>query len=159
MRLCAQLFRTPAAAEPSRRRKRSVLPVEFGFSYHSSPLPTLIVNRNMTAARELADRLSTRGFESKIACDCPAAQEAVRSHYYRSLVLFIEIGGSVDWACVELLRKRTLQSWIIVVMPFSQSNAQDKVFRYGGDALLVAPYAFEDLFARLSAFLLRARPV
>lgn len=149
-----------STVRPSSGRSQAVQLREPGFILWSRPQPTLVVNRDLVAAKNLADKLVERGYGIDIVNNYLAAQIALRAKYYRSIIFVIEPDDRSGWDDLGRLRARVPGSWIIVVTSAShdEHDMQDKVFRLGGDSLLVTPFAFENLDFRLSAFSLRSRP-
>ncbi len=156
MKLAIQRFSAPEKQD--RRARRAELPAVFDLAYWSRPQPTLIVDRNAATVKQLAEQLGHRGFATDIVSDHVAAERAIRTKYYRSIIVVIESDDDLGWEELSALRKRVQGSWIIVATPAHYLDAPDKVFRFGGDSLLATPISVENLIARLSAFSLRSRP-
>lgn len=159
MKSATQRARSRTSDECSDGGRQTKLPAVFDFAYWRRSQPTLIVDRNAVTAKQLAEQLSHRGFEADFVLDYFAAESAVRTKYYRSIIIVIESDEGSSWGHLSALRKHARGSWIIVATPSHDSDTHDKLFRLGGDSLLATPLSVEDLTTRLSAFSLRSRPV
>jgi DNA-binding response OmpR family regulator len=121
-------------------------------------LPTLVIDANATAARELANQLTHSGFAADVAHSCAAARAARLHKYYGSIVFVGDLSESDALESIAELRRRWSRTWIIVISSSAPPDAQQLVFRCGADALLIAPFSMADLTSRLFAFSLRSRP-
>jgi len=124
----------------------------------ASYLPILVVDANGPAAQQLADQLRHSGFQTDVASSYSAAQTAVHTRHYGSLVVVADLSQPADLDCLAALRKKAPRVWIIAISSTAHAPAQQVLLDGGADSLLVAPFSVEDLTARLSAFARRSRP-
>jgi DNA-binding response OmpR family regulator len=132
--------------------------VSYDSNRRVSYLPTLVVDANITAAKELADGLTHSGFSADIAISFSAARAASRRRYYGTIVFFGDLSRPAVLECVAELRKRSSRTWIIAISSTAPTDAQELALRPTVDALLTAPFPMRDLITRLFAFSLRSRP-
>ena len=123
-----------------------------------SYLPALIVDRNSAAALQLASQIRHSGFEADIAASYRAARAAVRAKHYGTLVVAADLNLAADLAGLSDLRRGTSRAWIIVIGLHLCAEAYRTILEHGADSLLIAPFQFEELVFRLSAFSHRSRP-
>lgn len=123
-----------------------------------SYLPTLVVDPNIRDAQRLASHLSQQGFPSDFTTDCAVAQAAVRTRHYGSIVVFSSLSQPTELDSLTSLRKRSTDTWIIVINRGAAPDTQKSLLCHGVDALLDAPFSIRDLLSRLLAFSLGSRP-
>jgi DNA-binding response OmpR family regulator len=124
----------------------------------SSYSPTLVVDFNDDAAKQLAEQLSHFGFQADAAGSSQTAHASARAKHYDCVVMVADLTQAVDLECLIGLRKRARKAWIIVVSSIPCAQAEQVMRRCGADSLLTAPFTVEELTYRLSAFSLRSRP-
>lgn len=120
--------------------------------------PSLIIDRNSAAAIQLASQLRHSGFEADIATSYRVAHAALRGKHYGALVVAADLNLAIDLAGLSDLRRATSRAWIIVISLHPCADAYRTILERGADSLLIAPFQFEDLVFRLSAFSHRSRP-
>ena len=113
IKLAAQWFSARTPEKQGGGGRPAERPNVFEFAYWSRPQPTLIVDRDEVTAKQLAEQLGHCGFETDFANSYVAAEGAVRTKYYRTIIVVIESDSSIDWDGLSRLRKRVLGSWII----------------------------------------------
>lgn len=132
-------------------------------SYSSTPqlsyLPTLVIDANGAAAKQLADQLSRSGFPADIAINRSAAEAARLRRYYGSIVFVGDLSRPADLQSIVELRKKSQRTWIIAISSTRPPEARNEIVRREADALLIAPFSMKDLISRLFAFSLRSRPL
>jgi DNA-binding response OmpR family regulator len=111
--------------------------------------PTLVIDANCAAGKQLADQLNRNGFTADIAVSCSAALAALRAKYYGSMVFVGDVSNPEHLQCIADLRKRSLRTWIVIISSTDLYSPRDLLLHYGVDALLVS---------RLMAFSRRSRP-
>jgi CheY-like chemotaxis protein len=126
---------------------------------NGSYLPTLVVDSNVEAARQLAWQLRHFGFPGDIASNALETAVTLRRRAYGTLVIVTDLDEQVDRAKVSTIRKHAPDAWMIVITSAVRPDALEVVHRCGGDSLLVAPFSTAELAARLSACARRSRVV
>jgi DNA-binding response OmpR family regulator len=121
-------------------------------------MPTLVVDSNGAAAKQLAEQLNHSGFQADIALSCHEAHTMTRAKRFGTLVVVADLALATDLECLTRLRATAPRVWIIVISAQPHPNAQEAILRVGADSLLVAPFSVRELTFRLSAFSRRSRP-
>ena len=124
----------------------------------SSYSPTLVVDFNSDAAKQLAGQLSHFGFRTDVVSSSQTAHAIARAKRYDSVVMVANLVQDLDLQCLIGLRKWARGAWIIVVSSTPCVHAETITRRCGADSLLIAPFTVEELTYRLSAFSHRSRP-
>lgn len=123
-----------------------------------SVLPTLVVNPDGVAARNLCEHLDRAGFASDVASSCWTASTMARMRTYGCLACFVDLSLASDRECLTALRAQLPRTWIIAINSTTAPDAPQLARRSGADTVLGHPFSMEDLATRLAAFSLRSRP-
>jgi DNA-binding response OmpR family regulator len=120
---------------------------------------TLVVNTDAAAAVQLAEQLARAGFPSSVASTCPSAIDAIRAQYFGAIVVVAVLDDAECRDCLHTIRRRAPRSWLVIINSTDDSSAKQLFRQCGGDALVRAPFTFEDLATRLVNLSRRERPL
>jgi DNA-binding response OmpR family regulator len=126
------------------------------FTQHDSR--TLLVNADAAHCGQLVEQLNQAGFKTDLAVTWGAANAALRTNYYHSCLMAVDLDRQADRERLDELRRAAPRVWMIVLSDSASEEAQRLARRQGIDALLSVPFSIHDLASRLAAFSLRARP-
>jgi DNA-binding response OmpR family regulator len=121
--------------------------------------PILLLDPGMDSSAELAARLESNGFPTRIERTGAGAQAAIKGSHFATLIVIANLDdkGCLDW--LDDLRRVAARSWIIVISPQCDAKTCNLIYRHGGDACVPAPVSVDDLTTRLTAFQSRVRPL
>jgi DNA-binding response OmpR family regulator len=121
--------------------------------------PVLLLDPEMNSAAELAARLESNGFPTRIECTGADAQAAIKGAHFATLIVIANLDDRACLAWLDDLRRAAARSWMIVISPQCDAKTCSLIYRHGGDACVTAPVSVDELTTRLTAFQSRARPL
>lgn len=121
--------------------------------------PVLLLDPDMDSAVALAKHLELNGFPTRIECTGHAAQAAINSAHFATLIVIAKLDDKACLECLDNLRRASARSWMIVVSPRCDATTCNLIYRHGGDACLTTPVSIDELTTRLTALQSRSRPL
>ena len=120
--------------------------------------PTLVIDANGAAGKQLAEQLKHAGFAADTVDSCGAALTAARSKHYGSMIFVGDLSQPNDLQCIAGLRWQAPRTWIIMISSTELHDTRELFLHYGIDALIGTAFSMKDLVTRLMAFSQRSRP-
>lgn len=118
----------------------------------------LIVEDEAKVASTIQEGLESQGYEAVVAESGEEGFYLVNAQIFDLVILDLVLPGRDGLEVLATLRRRDLQTPVIIVT--ARDGLEDKVLGLdaGADDYLVKPFAFAELLARIRALLRRGRP-
>jgi DNA-binding response OmpR family regulator len=126
--------------------------------WNIKPFPTLLFDPDIALAKRRATWLVHAGAPTEIVTSSAAMLESVRKNHFRTLIVAVDLDSADCMAFLDELRLAAPNGWIIAIGPRADEDAHAVAHRHGVDSLVAAPAPPAELFARIAALQLRARP-
>ncbi|MFB2937443.1 response regulator [Aerosakkonemataceae cyanobacterium BLCC-F154] len=119
----------------------------------------LLVEDDETAAKVLAQELSTHHYTVEITADGQSGLELAQAFHYDLLVLDIILPKLDGISLCRQLRSQGLQIPILLLSAKNSTSDRVKGLEAGADDYLVKPYELSELIARIQALLRRSKSI
>jgi two-component system, OmpR family, response regulator len=119
----------------------------------------LVIEDDPETAGQLADFLSTRGYQVDLAINGSDGLRLGRSADYAVMTIDRMLPGIDGIAIIRRLREAGVSTPALIVSALGEVDDRVRGLRAGGDDYLVKPFAFTELLARVEALARRSASV
>jgi two-component system, OmpR family, response regulator len=119
----------------------------------------LVIEDDPETAGQLADFLSTRGYQVDLATNGSDGLRLGRSADYAVMTIDRMLPGIDGIAIIRRLREAGVSTPALIVSALGEVDDRVRGLRAGGDDYLVKPFAFTELLARVEALARRSASV
>jgi two-component system, OmpR family, response regulator len=116
----------------------------------------LVIEDDVETAEQLADFLSTRGYDTDLATDGVDGLRLGRSVEYAVMAIDRMLPGIDGIAIIRSLREAGIPTPALIISALGEVDDRVRGLRAGGDDYLVKPFALTELLARIEALARRS---
>ena len=119
----------------------------------------LVVEDDPETASQLAEHLSTRGYQADLARNGSDGLRLASSRCYAVMTIDRMLPGLDGLSIIRKLRESGIDTPALIVSALGEVDDRVRGLRGGGDDYLVKPFAFAELLARIEALARRSTTV
>jgi len=119
----------------------------------------LVIEDDRETAQQLADSLTTSGYQVDLAVDGDDGLRRARGGEYAVMTIDRMLPGMDGIAIIRQLREEAIVTPALIVSALGEIDDRVRGLRAGGDDYLVKPFAFAELLARVEALARRSDTV
>ena len=119
----------------------------------------LVIEDDLETAEQLAESLTSSGYEVDLAADGNVGLDRARSAEYVVMTIDRMLPGMDGLAVIQRLREDGILTPALIVSAMGEVDDRVRGLRAGGDDYLIKPFAFKELLARIEALARRSATV
>jgi two-component system OmpR family response regulator len=119
----------------------------------------LVIEDDLETAEQLAESLTSNGYEVDLAADGKVGLDRARSAEYVVMTIDRMLPGIDGLAIIQRLREEGILTPALIVSAMGEVDDRVRGLRAGGDDYLVKPFVFKELLARVEALARRSATV